>query len=128
MAHGEMGHFEIPADDADRARKFYSELFGWQFQDETEGFEGYHMFRSGPGQVGGAIGQRGVMSGQNARQYVSVDSIDDAVAKVADLGGEVVDPKVQVGDMGWSAVVRDSEGGEIGLWEDAAAPATPTGA
>lgn len=117
MAHGEMGHFEIPADDEGRAKRFYSELFGWSFQ-ETPGFEGYHMFRSGPGESGGAIGKRGVMTGQSTRQYVSVDSIDDAVAKVPGLGGEVVQSKTQVGEMGYSATVRDSEGSEIGLWQD----------
>ncbi len=117
MAHGEMGHLEIPADDAGRAKGFYSELFGWSFQ-ETPGFEGYYMFRSGPGESGGAIGQRGVMSGQTMRQYVSVDSIDDALARVPGLGGEVVEPKMEASGMGFYAVVRDTEGGEIGLWQD----------
>lgn len=115
--HGQMGHVEIPADDPDRAKRFYGELFGWQFQ-ETPGFEGYHMFRAGPGEVGGAIGKRGEMARRTMVQYVTVGSIDDAVAKAGELGGEVVTPRTEVPGMGWYGVVRDSEGGEIGLWEE----------
>jgi predicted enzyme related to lactoylglutathione lyase len=51
-------------------------------------------------------------------QYVTVDSIDGAVAKATELGGEVVTPRTEVPGMGWYGVVRDSEGGEIGLWEE----------
>lgn len=115
--HGQMGHVEIPADDLDRAKRFYGELFGWTFQ-ETPGYEGYPTFRSGPGEVGGALGKRGEMARQTMVQYVSVDSIDDATAKVGDLGGEVIVPRTEVPGMGWYGVVRDSEGGEIGLWEE----------
>ncbi len=117
--HGQMGHVEIPADDPERAKRFYGELFGWQFQ-ETPGFEGYHMFQAGPGEVGGAIGKRGEMARQTMVQYVTVGSIDDAVAKAAELGGGVVTPRTEVPGMGWYGVVRDSEGGEIGLWEETA--------
>ena len=115
--HGQMGHVEIPADHPDRAKRFYGELFGWQFQ-ETPGFVGYHMFQAGPGEVGGAIGKRGEMARQTMVQYVTVDSIDDAVAKAAELGGEVLTPRTEDPGMGWYGVVRDSEGGEIGLWEE----------
>jgi predicted enzyme related to lactoylglutathione lyase len=114
--HGQMGHVEIPADDPDRAKRFYSELFGWQFQ-ETPGYEGYHMFRAGPGEVGGAIGKRGEMARETMVQYVTVDSIDEVAAKAGDLGGEVVLPRTEVPGQGWYGVLRDSEGSEIGLWE-----------
>jgi predicted enzyme related to lactoylglutathione lyase len=117
--HGQLGHVEIPADDPDRAKRFYGELFGWQFQ-ETEGFEGYHMFRAGPGEVGGAVAKRGEMARDAMTQYVSVDSIDDVAAKVRDLGGEVLVPRTEVTGMGWYGVLRDSEGNEIGLWEEIA--------
>ena len=49
---------------------------------------------------------------------MTVDSIDGAVAKATELGGEVVTPRTEVPGMGWYGVVRDSEGGEIGLWEE----------
>lgn len=115
--HGQMGHVEIPADDPERAKRFYGELFGWQFQ-EPPGMEGYHMFQAGPGEVGGAIGKRGEMASESMVQYVTVDSLDETLAKASDLGGEVITPRTEVPGMGWYGVVRDSEGGEIGLWEE----------
>ncbi|CAN5783858.1 hypothetical protein BH24CHL5_BH24CHL5_07110 [soil metagenome] len=32
MAHGQITHIEFPADDTTRARRFYSELFGWDVE------------------------------------------------------------------------------------------------
>ena len=47
---GKIVHIELPASDADRAQRFYSELFGWQFADS--GMEGidYRMFQGEPGE------------------------------------------------------------------------------
>ena len=66
----------------------------------------------------GAIGQRGDSTGDKLRIYVTVDSIDDAVAKVPGLGGKVTTPKTDIPGQGWYAVVEDSEGSEIGLYEN----------
>ena len=40
MAHGEFNHIEFPADDEERAKRFYGGVFGWEFS-EMEGFDGY---------------------------------------------------------------------------------------
>jgi uncharacterized protein len=119
MQHGDFTHIEIPADDPDRARRFYGELFGWTFAPETPGFEGYHVFTTPAGEAGtgGAIGKRGEMAPEKLRAYVNVDSIDDTIAKVAGLGGSVIDQKAEVPGMGWFAVLADTEGNEIALWE-----------
>ncbi|MBA2478984.1 MAG: VOC family protein, partial [Sporichthyaceae bacterium] len=57
MAHGDITHVEIPADDPERAKAFYSGLFGWELGD-MPGFEGYYMWRAPNGISGGAIGKR----------------------------------------------------------------------
>jgi hypothetical protein len=119
MKHGDFTHIEIPADDPERAKRFYGELFGWTFAPEAPGFEGYHMFQTPAGEdaTAGAIGKRGEMAPEKMRNYVNVDSIDDTVAKVGDLGGSVSEQKAEVPGMGWYAVLVDSEGNEIALWE-----------
>jgi predicted enzyme related to lactoylglutathione lyase len=119
MKHGDFTHIEIPADDTARARRFYGELFGWSFQDEIPGFEGYHMFSTPVGEEGmaGAIGKRGEMAPDTVRNYVLVDSIDEALAKIAQLGGSVMEEKHEVEGQGWYAVFTDSEGNELALWE-----------
>lgn len=119
MQHGDFTHFEIPADDPDRAKRFYQALFGWTFSDPIPGFEGYHLFTTPVGQegMGGAIGQRGQSAPETLRTYVHVDSIDATAAKIAELGGQVVEPKSEVPGQGWYAVFRDTEGNELALWE-----------
>jgi predicted enzyme related to lactoylglutathione lyase len=52
---------------------------------------------------------------------VDVESIDVALERVGELGGSTVVGKRPVGDMGFTAYVRDPEGNVIGLWETASA-------
>lgn len=113
--HGEFSHIEFPADDVERAKSFYSSVFGWQFQ-AMEGFEGYFLYTAGPGGLGGGIGFRGQNAPQAVRNYVSVDDVDSTVAKVEASGGSVVVPKTDIG-IGWYAAVKDTEGNEVGLYK-----------
>lgn len=116
MAKGEFTHLELPADDVERAKTFWSAVAGWQF-GEVEGFSGYHMFQSSPG-AGGAIGKRGEMAPQQLRLYVVVDSLEDGCAAAEANGGSVVEPPTEIGQgMGRFAVIRDTEGNELGLWQ-----------
>jgi predicted enzyme related to lactoylglutathione lyase len=116
MAHGQITHIEFPADDTDRARRFYSELFGWSFR-EAEGFGGYFLFNVGTAEIGGAVGVRGTATGERLRVYAEVDSIDEILRRTPELGGAIVDPKQEVSGQGWFAVISDSEGNEVGLYE-----------
>jgi uncharacterized protein len=119
MQQGDFTHFELPADDPDRAKEFYSGLFGWSFADPIPGFEGYHLFTTPVGQegMGGAIGKRGESAPDAQRTYVHVDSVDAALQKVTELGGSVVTPKSEVPGQGWYGVLRDTEGNELAVWE-----------
>jgi predicted enzyme related to lactoylglutathione lyase len=114
-------HFEIPADDTTRAREFYSELFGIQWQT-YEGPVEYHMFGNEDQQSGGGLmprqaGQEGLVV------YFSTDNIDAASDKVRQLGGSVED-KQPVPGMGWFAHAKDTEGNRFSFWQnDENAPA-----
>ena len=119
MAQGNYNHVEIPADDVDRAKRFYQGVFGWNFST-IPGYDDYELYTTtadGTG-VGGGIGKRGVTAGREVRNYISVDSIDAALPKVTANGGRVVSPKEEVMGQGWYAVVTDSEGNEFALWQD----------
>ena len=118
MAHGQITHIEFPADDTERAQRFYHALFGWEFQG-YEGLPGYFLFNTGSiDSAGGAIGQRGTATGDKLRIYVTVDSLDDTLPKVAGLGGEILIAKTDIPGQGWYAVINDSEGSEVGLYEN----------
>ncbi|HEX2221084.1 MAG TPA: VOC family protein [Candidatus Limnocylindria bacterium] len=120
MRHGEFTHIELPADDPQRATRFYTQLFGWSFQ-EPPGFEGYHLFTTPAGEdgMGGAVGKRGELAPEATRTYVNVDSVDDCLGRIAQLGGSVVSEKQEVPGLGWFAVFRDPEGNELALWQRA---------
>ncbi len=117
MAKGEFTHIEFPADDVDRAKRFYSAVVGWQF-GEMEGTPGYWLFQNGE-TSGGAIGNRGDSVGQVIRVYLNVEKLETAVAAAEANGGSLITPPSEVPGFGRYAVVSDSEGSEIGLWESA---------
>ena len=123
MAHGQMTHIEIPADDLPRARKFYSELLGWEIGDMPE-FPDYPLFTFGAiERAGGALGLRGKTVGNQLRVYFDVDSIDAVLPNVAKLGGKVVEAKTEIPGMGWFAVIDDTEGNQVALYQGMPQPA-----
>ena len=109
-------HFEIPVDDPDRAEKFYSEVFGWTF-DRYPGAPNYYGMAttgdSNPG-VNGALFQR--TEGSGVALTMSVDSIEDAEAKITAAGGTVVQSKMAIPSMGWFATYKDTEGNTFGTF------------
>ena len=123
---GKVVHFEIPYDDGERARRFYQEAFDWQLQ-EMPGME-YTLVVSGPssdtgpsepGFINGGMLARGESAAPSPVVVMDVPSIDDALATIERLGGSTVVPKQPVGEMGFTAYVKDTEGNVVGLWETA---------
>ena len=111
-------HFEIPADDVKRAKKFYEKLFGWKISDPWK--MNYFMVETKDKGKDGING--GLMARQNPGQpfmnYVAVDSIDAFSKKVVKAGGVVAMPKMEIGQgMGWIAAFKDTEGNMMGLHE-----------
>lgn len=124
---GGVVHFEIPADDENRAREFYRAVFGWGFEVMPEMEYSLAMTTpldeqgrpAVPGSINGGLFKRG--EGLTAPVVtVDVDDIDAALEKITALGGSTVREKMQVGGMGWNAYFKDSEGNIVGLWQNAA--------
>jgi hypothetical protein len=116
---GDVSHIEFPADDIERAKRFYTAVAGWEFGSD-EMFPGYFMFRTGP-ESGGGLGKRGESVGSVIRVYINVESLETAVAAAEQNGGRVLTPPTDVPGQGRFAAVNDSEGNEIGLWQNAPA-------
>jgi predicted enzyme related to lactoylglutathione lyase len=115
-------HFEVPADDVERSRKFYSDLFGWKME-KWPGMESgmeYWIINTTDNEGGKAVGG-GMMKRQNPQQgitnFIDVTSVDEYSAKVQSLGGKVVAPKQAVPTMGYFAVCLDTENNTFGIWE-----------
>ncbi len=112
-------HVDIPADDVERARKFYVDLFNWKFT--APGFPDFYLFETadqeGHPSLGGGMGKRGSPD-QRIMNYIGVPSIDDYCEKVRLLGGRILVPKMTVPTFGFMAVCADTEGNHFGLWQD----------
>lgn len=103
-----LGLIEFPADDPDRARRFWSGLLGVGLDERTEA-QGRGWQTDGPAPALG-IHQRGRGPGDTASlPYFTVADMDSALARVTGLGGSVIHPGSQ-----W-AICRDSEGSPFGL-------------
>jgi predicted enzyme related to lactoylglutathione lyase len=110
---GDLVYFVVPAADAEKAKAFYGELFGWEFT---------------PGRVPGGFNIEGSQppgglfeggEGSKPSVYFSVDDIEAGVAKVRELGGEASDPE-EIGS-GFMSHCRDDQGKEFNLWAPPAA-------
>ena len=121
---GRVVHFEVPYDDADRARAFYSNVFGWNIQPMPE-FD-YNFVQTGPteengmptepGYIGGGMFQRGAEIGKPIIT-IDVDDMTKALSAIAEHGGAAVGEVQQVGEMGLAAYFTDSEGNLMGVWQ-----------
>ncbi|HDQ07755.1 MAG TPA: VOC family protein [Methanoculleus sp.] len=113
-------HFDLPADDTERAKTFYSSLFGWTFE-LAPGWEDFYFITTAAGDgspgVGGGMGRRGA-PGQNITNYIGVASVDSCLGDVVRLGGKVLLGKTAVQKFGYLAVCEDTEGNTFGLWEE----------
>ena len=108
-------HFEISADDPERASKFYTEVFGWKF-NKWEGPQPYWLVETGPKDQPGINGGMFVRKGQVGHvNTVEVPDVDEYVAKIVAAGGECVLPKMAIPGVGWLAYCKDTEGSVFGL-------------
>ena len=119
-------HFEVPVDDLERAKKFYSETFGWQLQDMPE--MNYVIARSVETdekfmpKVAGAINGGMAKRGGNLTVpsfAIDVANIEESIEKVKRGGGTILKAKTPVGTMGFVAYFKDSEGNVLSLWQTA---------
>jgi hypothetical protein len=121
---GRVVHFEIHADNPERAAEFYGNLFGWKLT-RWDGPVDYWLVVTGPdgtpGINGGMIRRPHPRSGNDGViAYVctvDVDDLDESFDKALQLGGAVALPKMPVPGVGWLAYVKDSEGNVLGLMQ-----------
>lgn len=120
-APGTFCWIELCSSDAEGAKTFYANLFGWTTRDVPIPGGVYTMCQL-DGHEAGAIYQ---MSEPDRAQgipshwfnYIAVTSVDDTLVHVAELGGTVHAGPFDVMEHGRMAVVQDPTGGLVGLWQ-----------
>lgn len=118
---GAIGWFDLTVDDAEQVRDFYKEVVGWRHQDISMGdYSDYAMLRPEDGEgVAGVCHNRGSNQGLPPQWliYVTVADLAHSLARCEALGGEVVQPRRDMGAYGAMAVVRDPAGACMALME-----------
>ena len=118
-------HFEIPADDVEKLRRFYSELFGWKIE-KTPGPMEYYMIQTVSIDEKGMLLRSGVNGGMMKRRnpehklinYIAVESVDEYSQKIELLGGKVIVPKTEIPGIGWWAFAVDPEGNQFAILQE----------
>ena len=122
-------HFEIPVDDAARAKEFYGSVFEWQLVDADMGggityttvtttpIDEQTRIPTEPGGINGGLMQR-TPDTPAPVITIGVDAIDDALKKIEAGGGSVVQPRTEIPNTGAFAYFKDPEGNVVGLWEN----------
>ena len=119
--------FEIPADDLDRAKAFYSAVFGWQLQTMpmaggeytsvvTTPVDAQTQLPTEPGAINGGMMQRDESTPAPVIT-IDVEAIDVALKEIEAAGGTTVTPRTAIPGMGAFAYFKDPEGNVLGLWE-----------
>ncbi|MEK6984837.1 MAG: VOC family protein [Candidatus Thermoplasmatota archaeon] len=118
-------HFELPADDMERAMKFYGQTFGWELNRppgigfafaKTTAIDPKTFAPKEPARINGSL-----LTRQSVLQHpvvtIKVADLDAALAKAQANGAKVALPKRDVGPV-LSAYLEDTEGNIIGLVQD----------
>ena len=112
---GELGYFTLVAADVERAAAFYGALFGWRFDPPGPG-DGGHTY-SHVGNTSLPFGFHSDLGDHSPHHYYRVEDLATMVARVRELGGEVLD--VTDYASGGNARCRDDQGIEFDLWQPA---------
>lgn len=116
-------HFEIHADEPERAVRFYSDLFGWVFSKWDAPIP-YWLISTGPNDQPGING--GLLRRPCARPAeeqginafvctVQVEAIDAVLERAATLKAPLALPKMPIPGVGWLAYLKDTEGNVFGV-------------
>ncbi len=119
-----INHFEIPFDDLSRIKKFYKDIFGWDYVDMpemdyttvfTDKLDKNNMPTT-PGVVNGGFTKRNPIQLQPTL-VMTVENINETINQIKNSGGELVGELITVGDMGYYHLFKDSEGNVLGVFQ-----------
>ncbi|WGW12104.1 VOC family protein [Saxibacter everestensis] len=109
---------DLASSDLEKAKEFYSQVFGWTAVDAGEEYGHYHNFSKGDALVAGVM-QNSPDSGypDGWTVYLASDDANATAEAATDAGGQVALEPMQVMGLGSMAVLSDAGGAMIGIWQ-----------
>lgn len=117
---------EIASNNAEKCKTFYSNVFGWTFQDSkamTDGFA-YHEFSTGGDYPAGGLYEisaemcgEGELPPPHFLSYVAVDDVDENAKLAVELGGKLIKEPMDIPNVGRFAIIQDPTGGIVATFK-----------
>jgi predicted enzyme related to lactoylglutathione lyase len=114
MAQPLIAHVEIPSTDLNQSKDFFKNVFGWDFKPFGNG---YLLFNNHQGTMAGLRQVENVSGGDTTVFHVNVENIDEILEKTKEFGGDIKTGKTTIPAMGWYALIFDTDGNTIGLYQ-----------
>jgi hypothetical protein len=124
LGNGDIGRFcwvDLAATDACSAKTFYENLFGWTSHEQLANGGSFTRLRLSDQDIGSIYQLRDVLLEHGIPShwtpYVRVTNVNDTMRRAVSLGGTVVANPFVVSGIARIALILDSVGALIGLWE-----------
>ena len=117
VVHGTFCWNELASKDVETAKRFYSELLGWNLKEGNAGGMVYTEISAGNRSIGGMYQMTEEFGNAPSHwmSYVAVDDVDKLAARVVELGGSVCVPPTDIPHVGRFSVINDPTGATISL-------------
>jgi predicted enzyme related to lactoylglutathione lyase len=120
---GKIVWHDLISDTPEASERFYSELFGWEFEPVGKAFGlgddiNYSLIRHNGRLIGGMVNENKLQRSEEISQWITLMSVSDIHAAIVNLeaaGGIVFTPPTELADRGWLAVVSDPQGAIFAL-------------
>ena len=109
--------FGVPADNPERAKAFYGNLFGWKINPVLGREDYWYIDTAGSDDSPDGGLKKREYPNEPITNYIGVNSVTEFIAKIEKLGGKIRMSKTAVPQMGYFAVCQDTEGNAFGIWE-----------
>ena len=118
-------HFEIPAENVERAQEFYKKAFQWKINPIPQ--MQYTILHTTPVDEKMMLKEKGAINGGMLKKNdmvkapsitINVANFEKAVKEIEKAGGKMLSKKTTVGDMGYMAYFKDTEGNVMSIWEN----------
>lgn len=117
-------HFEMPAVNKKRTKKFYETAFGWEMTQTGPEFGDYLLATTSPVDKKGMHKNKGAINGGFFEKgnfgtiphiVISVEDLEKHMSIVKKAGGKILGKPMDIPNIGLFVMFKDSEGNRVGM-------------